>query len=143
MPKITTFVDLEDLKKKKNLKRYAHIKDRILVIILASEGLTSEAIADKLDKSRAFVTKWVTRFNKGGFSSLEDLPRSGQPRKITPLAENTILEMVAAGPSLDSILSRFRIEDFQKAIRNKHNIHVSAGTVGRFLKKTKLYNASC
>lgn len=47
MPKITAHVDLKDLNKKKHLRSFAHIKDRIQTIILSVEEFTAQEIAAK------------------------------------------------------------------------------------------------
>ena len=51
-------------------------------MLLAAEGLTNLAIAEKLDVSRRTVGLWRTRFAERHLDGLDDEPRPGTPRKI-------------------------------------------------------------
>ncbi len=51
-------------------------------MLLAAEGLTNLAIAEKLDVSRRTVGQWRRRFAERRLDGLDDEPRPGAPRKI-------------------------------------------------------------
>ena len=55
---------------------------RARIVLLAAEGLTNLAIAEKLDVSRRTVGQWRRRFAERRLDGLDDEPRPGAPRKI-------------------------------------------------------------
>jgi transposase len=64
---------------------------RARIVLLAAEGLTNNAIANKLDISRLTVGTWRRRFAKKRLDGLDDEPRPGAPRKI---GDDKIAEVV-------------------------------------------------
>ena len=65
--------------------------ERARIILLSAEGLSAEAIGEKLDVRRITVYKWRARFRHGGAAALADAPRSGQPRRLSPAKAKEIL----------------------------------------------------
>jgi len=57
------------------------IKERRLIVRLHKQGKNQQEIADLLGCSQPTVHKWVTRFKQG--KTLDTLPRSGRPTKLT------------------------------------------------------------
>ena len=57
--------------------------ERARIVLLSAEGLSAEAIAAQLGVVRLTVYKWRARYRRQGFAGLKDLPRPGQPRKMT------------------------------------------------------------
>jgi transposase len=58
---------------------------RARIVLAAADGLGTTAIAEELGLTRTTVLLWRTRFAEGGCDALvEDAPRSGRPREITP-----------------------------------------------------------
>jgi putative transposase len=55
---------------------------RAKVILMASEGMKSIDIAEKIGLSRVSVGKWRTRFAEGGLNGLYEELRPGRPRQI-------------------------------------------------------------
>ena len=55
---------------------------RAKVILMASEGMKSIDIAEKVGLSRVSVGKWRTRFAEGGLNGLYEELRPGRPRQI-------------------------------------------------------------
>ena len=55
---------------------------RARIVLLAAEGLSNSAIAEKLGVSRLTVGTWRRRFAGRRFCGLDDEPRPGAPRKI-------------------------------------------------------------
>src|SRR5216683_7283260 len=58
--------------------------ERARIILLSAEGLSAEAISEQLGVVRLTVYKWRSRYRRDGVDGLKDLPRPGQPRKMTP-----------------------------------------------------------
>jgi transposase len=64
---------------------------RAWIVLLAADGLSNTAIAEKLDLSRLTVGTWRRRFADKRLDGLDDEPRPGAPRKI---GDDKIAEVV-------------------------------------------------
>jgi transposase len=51
------------------------------VILAIAEGLSNQAVAERLGTRPATVSKWRGRFAQEGFSGPRDASRSGKPRQ--------------------------------------------------------------
>ena len=56
-------------------------KERELIVKLHQKGKNQQEIADLIGCSQPTIHKWVTRFKRG--KTLDTLPRSGRPTKLT------------------------------------------------------------
>jgi DNA-binding CsgD family transcriptional regulator len=52
---------------------------RAKAILLAAQGLSNAAIAERLDVSRQSVSEWRKRFFEEGVTGLDERPRPGRP----------------------------------------------------------------
>ena len=57
------------------------IKERELIVRLHQQEKNQQEIADLIGCSQPTVHKWITRFKRG--KTLETLPRSGRPTRLT------------------------------------------------------------
>jgi len=58
---------------------------RARIVLAAADGVSNRRIAKDLEITRTTVILWRTRFAEAGTDALlEDAPRSGRPRQITP-----------------------------------------------------------
>jgi transposase len=64
---------------------------RSRVILLAADGVGTNAIAARLQTTPATVSKWRVRFARLGLAGLADAPRSGAPVRYTDETERRIL----------------------------------------------------
>ena len=64
---------------------------RARIVLLAADGLSNTAIAEKLGVSRLTVGTWRRRFSERRLEGLDDEPRPGAPRKI---GDDKIVEVV-------------------------------------------------
>ena len=64
---------------------------RARIVLLAADGLSNTAIAEKLGVSRRTVGLWRSRFAERRLEGLADEPRPGAPRKIS---DDKIVEVV-------------------------------------------------
>jgi transposase len=55
---------------------------RARIVLLAADGESNTAIADKVGVSRPTVLAWRERYQANGLAGLDDEPRSGRPREI-------------------------------------------------------------
>src|SRR5450830_760971 len=64
---------------------------RSRIILLAAEGIGTNAIAAQMQTSPATVSKWRVRFARVGLEGLADAPRCGAPGRYTEETERRIL----------------------------------------------------
>lgn len=76
----------------------ARQKERARILLLAAEGWNNAEIADQLEIHQGTASKWRSRFNKQGIAGLDDSPRPGRPRKITPELEKQVLALTPKPP---------------------------------------------
>ena len=57
---------------------------RAKIILLASQGLSNDVIASRLDTPRQIVSKWRKRFCLARLPGLEDEPRGGRQARFSP-----------------------------------------------------------
>src|SRR5215218_1319540 len=57
---------------------------RAKIVLLAAEGLSDQEIAARLDCTDRTASKWRRRFAAGGIAGLEERPRPGRPRSVSP-----------------------------------------------------------
>ncbi len=60
----------------------AGVAQRARIVLLAAEGLSNTAIAEKVGVNRQTVIGWRSRYRDRGLAGLADRPRSGRPRQI-------------------------------------------------------------
>lgn len=66
---------------------------RARIVLMCANGEPVETIASTTKTSTKAVYKWRGRFKKSGIKGLSDLPRSGQPRKLTDLKVKEVLKL--------------------------------------------------
>jgi transposase len=71
---------------------------RARIILAAAEGRATQDIAAELRLRPATVSKWRTRFAKGGIAALQDQPRSGRPAQRSKQDELRILKQLDEDP---------------------------------------------
>ena len=57
---------------------------RARLVLMASQGLGNDRIAEHLDTPRQIVSKWRRRFHSQRLPGLEDQPRGGRPARFSP-----------------------------------------------------------
>ena len=60
----------------------AGLAQRSRIVLLASEGVANETIAERVGVARNTVLTWRRRYAERGLAGLADEPRSGRPRRI-------------------------------------------------------------
>ena len=61
---------------------------RAKIVLMASQGLDNDEIADRLDTPRQIVSKWRKRFHEEGIHGLQDLLRGGRPGSSSPCGDS-------------------------------------------------------
>jgi len=62
---------------------------RAKIVLLASEGLSNDVIAARLDTPRQIVSKWRKRFCVSRLPGLEEQPRGGRKARFSPLSDRS------------------------------------------------------
>src|SRR5450759_4672930 len=73
-------VELERLTRSSSVS--AGLAQRARIVLLAGQGLSNTAIAERVGVSRPTVIAWRSRFAGKGLAGLADEPRSGRPRQV-------------------------------------------------------------
>ena len=60
----------------------AGLAQRARIVLLAAQGMSNTAIADKVGVTRQTVIGWRNRYERSGLAGLGDEPRSGRPRRV-------------------------------------------------------------
>lgn len=66
---------------------------RARIILLSGAGQTVKEVSDALGTSTRAVYKWRNRFMADGLDGLNDLPRSGQPKKLSTKKVKEVLTL--------------------------------------------------
>jgi transposase len=66
--------------------------ERSQVVLLLSEGLRIEEVAERVGLGKRTVYEWARRFERQGVAGLDDHPRSGRPRAISSAHAQRILD---------------------------------------------------
>jgi len=67
--------------------------ERAEIVLGSADGLSSYELAERLGLSRPTVQRWLDRYEAAGIQGLEDRPRSGRPRTVTPEVVVEVIEM--------------------------------------------------
>jgi transposase len=59
----------------------AGLGQRARIVLLAGDGVSNTAIAERVGVSRPTVLHWRDRYLQGGLAALADRPRSGRPQR--------------------------------------------------------------
>lgn len=101
---------------------------RAQVVLMAADGVANRRISSEVGLAEEYVGMWRRRFEKDRLKGLEDLPRSGRPRKF---GHDERLKIVAAAtserPEFDSQWSHRLLASYLD------DLDISASQVGRIL----------
>ena len=91
MPRSSPFVvELTDQERSELLSRSRRYTSpyrdviRAKIVLLASQGLSNDIIAARLDTPRQIVSKWRQRFYAEQLAGLDERPRGGRPPRFSP-----------------------------------------------------------
>jgi transposase len=71
----------------------ARRRQRSHIILLSAQGLSPEEVSTRLSVAVPTVYKWLRRFARHGVGGLSDLPRSGQPHRLSKEKRAEILRV--------------------------------------------------
>jgi transposase len=65
--------------------------ERARIVLGSAEGKSSYTLSEELGVSRPTIQRWLDRYEEAGIAGLEDRPRSGRPRTVTPRVEARVV----------------------------------------------------
>lgn len=113
---------------------------RARMVVLAASGMTVTEIAAELETSRSRVSIWLGRYANEGVRGLEDRPRSGRPKAISPLERHRVLAAACQAPrELGRERDLWSHEALSDAVVDSELVRsISASTVGRILRAAEI-----
>jgi transposase len=78
-------------------------RQRALIVLLAARGRPNAKIAAGLGVSEDMVRKWRGRFAARGLPGLEDLPRTGRPRRISAAERAEVCALACQLPAATGV----------------------------------------
>lgn len=118
---LLTAVDEAVLKARARAGRSQH-RDviRARIVLAAAAGTANAVIAADLGVGLDTVRKWRRRFSTGGVPGLEDLPRSGRPRRFTAVQVAQVKALACTLPTQAGLpLSRWSSTDLAAETVNR------------------------
>jgi transposase len=92
-------------------------------VLLAADGLTNNAVAERVGVNQATVVKWRKRFLERGVDGLVDEPRPGAPRKISDADVEEVIVRTLEDKPIDA--THWSTRDLAR------QVGMSASSVGR------------
>lgn len=116
----------------------ARILNRARILLLANKGKESQEIADILEIGRITVSRIKKKYLESGLTcALEDLPRSGQPKKLSDKNEAEIIATACtkAPGERKRWTIRLLTKEMNRQLKGKN---IGRESVRLILKKAKL-----
>jgi len=83
--------------------RYQSKRQRAMVLLASSTGMSAPQIAALVRTDESYVRKVIHAFNERGFDSLDPDYRGGRPRKTTPEQRDRIVAVARARPDTQGV----------------------------------------
>src|SRR5205807_9249881 len=108
---------------------------RAKVVLYATQGLSNEEIAARVDLPRQIVSKWRKRFFEQRLEGLKEAPRQGRPRVFHPLVVMAVKAVACElSRTLDLPLSRLFVPDIAAGVVAREIVaSISGSTIWRWL----------
>jgi transposase len=115
---------------------------RARLILGSAAGLGSRALARQERLSRTTVRRWLGRFATERCDGLQDRPRSGRPKTLTPATHALVVALACERPADREVpLRRYSLNELMVEVANRlpsDHVAPSRTTVWRLLKQDAL-----
>jgi transposase len=109
---------------------------RVRAIAAILDGKTRAEAASIGGMERQTLRDWGHRFNTEGPDGLKNLRPTGRPPKLTPSQRRELAVIIANGPDAHGLgVSRWRLADVVRVIRDRFGVEHDEVSVGRIMKK--------
>ncbi len=139
-PPIKNFLTSQQVSKLQKALReseQAHVRERILIILLQNDGKTQQEIAKFLGCSPRTVAQWCMHGDTDHLESLHNKPEQESHRKATPEYIQQLLEIVDTPQELGYEFGRWTGERLATYLAKTTGIELSCSQVRRILKRKK------
>jgi transposase len=121
-------------------ERDAEQRDRLRAVALALQGFRTSDIQSKLDRSRAFVQRWVYAYRDGGIDAIARTPHPGGDPRLPRVREAELKSRLEAGPLEADGVCTLRGLDIQRILEEEFGVCYSLNGVYQLLHRL---NYSC
>jgi transposase len=120
--------------------RDVRMRTRVQMILLAAEEhLVASEIAKIVRADPETVIAWLRRYLAEGVNGLADIPRPGNPGKVTPEYREQLVQAVRQRPrSLGQPYSTWTLQRLADYLAEQTSIRVEAETVRVYLKAAEI-----
>lgn len=113
--------------------------ERAKMVLMAAEGQTITAIAEKLGRRHETVSKRLVRFNEAGLDGLEDRQRSGRPPEYDEEARGQMIATARTHPQkLGLPFGHWSLRHLVKYLNEELGIGISRAQLARVLEEEGL-----
>lgn len=111
---------LDVIEKRFKIEKEMKVKTRLHLILLLCEGYTQREVASMLKVSKGLVPFWKKRFEKEGFSGLEDKVGRGLKPSLTEEQLSMLASSIDTGVLMDNGFTRgFKTKDVVQFIQEQ------------------------
>jgi transposase len=125
---------LSRIRKEANAKQ----RDRYRAVLLALDGLLTDAIMSILCRSKNFVQRWVYAYRDGGIDAIRPKPPKGRPSKLSVQEQGRFKERFLAGPTQEDGVCSLRGKDAVRILAEEFGIHYTLAGVYDLLHSLNL-----
>lgn len=128
---------IKSLKKKQKDKAYLPIRDPLRALVLIGKGRPYWQIAEALGYSLAWVRKLSMDYTRDGLAGIMPKPHPGAEPLLSPDQLMELCTIILDGPGEDELLSRYRIADLQRIVKEKWGVEYSRSGMHALLQRMK------
>lgn len=122
------------VRKEKN----SRICRRLLGIIHLLEGGSRQEAQDIACLSINVMRKWIKRFNQYGIEGLRSIKQTGRPPRMSLRIKEALKAKVLEGPGEGEGLSRYRLVDMKKYLKEEHGVNTSVTRIWNTCQEMKI-----
>lgn len=127
--------DRDQLRQLIRHERDAKQRDRYRAVALALDGRLTNEIVLMLDRSRAFVQRWVYAYRDGGLKAIQIKKPPGKKPLLPRDRWDELRGRLDAGPTDDDTVCEFRGRDVQRLLRREFGVKYSLNGVYELLHR--------
>ena len=128
-------ISVKELEMKYKKEKDRKLKQRLHILLLLKEGWTQREVAKMLHISNGIVSFWKSRFEFGGFDSLQDKEGRGLKSKISDEELSMIGSTVEDGLLMDDGYTRgYKTKDLVEFINSSFGIKYTTRHCRRILQ---------
>ena len=110
-------------------------RDRYRAVSLALDGRLTEEIVEMLDRSRAFVQRWVYAYRDGGLEAIRIKKPPGRKPLLSRDQWDELRGRLDAGPTDDDAVCVFRGRDIRHILQHEFGVKYSLNGVYELLHR--------